>query len=186
MTILLILIITVIAISLFWIQNFASAEITVIPPSRWQANPTNNSTALAWLENSTKSVLVVYKVPEDLSFPLMFVGPFMSQFLANQGVLESVDQASFGNGSHGYRYFLNLSSPSKLMNASSGLAPEGGVFGKIPKGTDVPYKGMLIITEKQGNLYAILFASPKDSFDFVLNGIKTTIDSIHFTNSINP
>ena len=81
------------------------------PPSNWQGNPTNNSTAMAWLENSTKSVLVIYKVPDSLSFPLIFVGPFMGQFLANQGVLESADQASFGHGNHGYRYLLNLSSP---------------------------------------------------------------------------
>ena len=169
-----------------WIQDFATAEITVTPPSNWQGNPTNNSTAMAWLENSTKSVLVIYKVPESLSFPLIFVGPFMSQFLANQGVLESAAQASFGHGNHGYRYLLNLSSPSKLLNCSSGLLPEGGVFGKIPKETDVPYKGMLFITEKHGNLYAILFGSPKGSFDYVLNAIKPTIDSIQFANSTNP
>lgn len=175
-----------IAFSLLWIQNFARAEITVTPPSNWQANPTNNSTAMAWLENSTKSVLVIYKVPDSLSFPLVFVGPFMSQFLANQGVLESADQTSFGHGNQGYRYLLNLSSPSKLLNSSSGLLPEGGVFGKIPKETDVPYKGMLIITEKQGNLYAILFGSPKESFDHILNTIKPTIDSIQLNNSTDP
>ena len=167
-----------IAFSLLWIQNFASADIMLTPPSNWQANPTNNSTAMAWLENSTKSVFVIYKVPDSLSFPLEFVGPFMGQFLANQGVLESADQTSFGHGNQGYRYLLNLSSPSKMINSSSGLLPKGGVFGKIPKETDVPYKGMLIITEKQGNLYAILFGSPRESFDHVLNAIKPTIDSI--------
>jgi len=187
LTIPLLLFITSITFSLLWIQNFASAEITVIPPSNWQGNPTNNSTAVAWLENSTKSVLVIYKVPGSLSFPLIFVGPFTGQFLANQGVLESADQASIGHGNHGYRYLLNLSSPSKLLNSSSGLLPpQGGVFGKIPKEKDVPYKGMLFITEKQGNLYAILFASPKGSFDYVLNAIKPTIDSIQFTNSTDP
>jgi hypothetical protein len=81
---------------------------------------------------------------------------------------------------------LNLSSPSKLLNSSSGLLPEGGVFGKIPKEIDVPYKGMLFIAKKQGNLYAILFGSPKRSFDYVLNAIKPTIDSIQFANSTNP
>jgi hypothetical protein len=174
-----------IAFSLLWIQNFARAEITVTPPSNWQANPANNSTAMAWLENSTKSVFVIYKVPTSLSFPIIFVGPFMSQFLANQGVLESADQTSFGHGNQGYQYLLNLSSP-KLLNSSSGLLPEGGVFGKIPKETDVPYKGMLIITEKQGNLYAILFGSPKESFDHVLNMIKPTIDSIQLNNFTDP
>jgi hypothetical protein len=78
---------------------------------------------------------------------------------------------------------LNLSSPSKLLNSSSGLLPEGGVFGKIPKETNVPYKVMLIITEKQGDLYAILFGSPRENFDSVLNEIKPTIDSIQFSNS---
>lgn len=163
----------------------ANAEIKVTPPSNWQASPINNSTAMAWFQNSTKSVFVIYKVPYNLAFPLILVGPFMGQFLTNQGVLESVDKTSFGHSNYGYRYFLNLSSPSKLMNSSSGLLPEGGVFGKIPKETNVPYKGMLIITEKQGDLYAILFGSPRENFDSVLNEIKTTIDSVQLTNSTN-
>jgi hypothetical protein len=164
-------------------SSIANAEIKVTPPSKWQSNPTNNSTAMVWFQNSTKSVFVIYKVPDNLAFPLILVGPFMGQFLTYKGVLESVDQTSFGHGNSGYRYFLNLSSPSKLVNSSSGLLPEGGVFGKIPKDTDVPYKGMLIITEKQGDLYAILFGSPRENFDSVLNEIKTTIDSIQLTNS---
>ena len=163
--------------------GLANGEIKVTQPSNWQPSPTNNSTAIAWFQNSTKSVFVIYKVPDNLSFPLILVGPFMSQFLTNQGVLESADQISFGHNNYGYRYFLNLSSPSKLMNSSSGLLPEAGIFGKIPKETDVPYKGMLIISEKQGDLFAILFGSPNENFDSVLNKIKTSLDSIQLNNS---
>ena len=182
-TVLLMILVT--AFSILAGTSFANGEIKVTPPSNWQASPTNNSTAMAWFQNSTKSVFVIYKVPDNLSFPLILVGPFMSQFLTNQGALESVDQISFGNNNYGYRYFLNLSSPSKLMNSSSDLFPEGGVFGKIPKETDVPYKGMLIISEKQGDLYAILFGSPSKNFDSVLNKIKTSLDSIQLNNSAN-
>jgi hypothetical protein len=179
----LIIIILVTTLSLLSATSLANAEIKVTPPTNWQANPTNNSTAMVWFENSTKSVFVIYKVPDNLAFPLIFVAPFMGQFLTNEGVLESVDQTSFGHSNSGYRYFLNLSSPSKLLNSSSGLLPEGDVFGRIPREIDVPYKGMLIITEKQGDLYAILFGSPRENFDNVLNEIKPTIDSIQLSNS---
>jgi hypothetical protein len=183
MTRLVFLILLGVTFSLLSTNSLASAEIKVSPPTHWQANPTNNSTAMVWFENSTESILAIYKVPDNLAFPLIFVAPFMSQFLTNQGVLESEDQVSFGQNNYGYRYFLNLSSPSKLLNSSSGLLPEGGVFGKIPKETDVPYKGMLVITEKQGDLYAILFGSPRENFDSLLNEIKPTIDSIQLSNS---
>jgi hypothetical protein len=175
--------ILVTTLSLLSATSLANAEIKVTPPQKWQVNPTNNSTAMVWFENTTESILAIYKVPDNLAFPIILVAPFMGQFLTNQGVLESEDQVSFGQNNYGYRYFLNLSSPSILLNSSSSLLPEGGVFGKIPKETDVPYKGMLIMTEKQGDLYAILFASPRENFDSVLNEIKPTIDSIQLSNS---
>ena len=43
---------------------------------------------------------------------------------------------------------------------------------------------MLILTEKQGDLYAIVLMSPKESFDNILNEIKPTIDSLRLSNSI--
>jgi hypothetical protein len=57
----------------------------------------------------------------------------------------------------------------------------------IPKmltsGKDVPFKGMFILTQKQGDLYGIFFLSPRENFDFILNEIKPTIDSIQLSNS---
>jgi len=186
----LILIVLVTTFSLLSGPGFAFGEIkneiNVTPPLNWEPSPTNNSTTMIWFQNSTKSIFAIIRAPDDLVFPLFIAGPFMTGYLKYKGVLESADRLTFGHSNYGYRYFLNLSSPSKLLNSSSGLLPEDGVFGKIPKETDVPYKGMLFITEKQGNLYAILFGSPKGSFDYVLNAIKPTIDSIQFANSTNP
>jgi hypothetical protein len=42
---------------------------------------------------------------------------------------------------------------------------------------------MMILTEKQGDLYAISLFSPRENFDSKLNEIQPTIDSIQFTNS---
>lgn len=157
-----------------------SAEIKLTPPPNWQANPNNNSTSLIWFQNSTKSVIGVKKAPDFLSFPLFLVGPFVTQFLADKGVLESADQIYFGNSNSGHRYFLNLSSPSKLLDSFSGLPQIGSFLTTIPEGYDVPYKGMLILTQKQGDLYAIIFLSPKENFDSVMKEIQPTIDSIQF------
>lgn len=61
--------------------------------------------------------------------------------LSIKRIPESVDQISFGHSNFGYRYFLSISSPSKLFNSSSGL--NGSHFlSTIPAGYDVPFKGM--------------------------------------------
>lgn len=153
-------------------------EIKVSPPLNWEPSPTNNSTTMIWFQNSTKSVFAIIKAPDNLAFPLFLVGPFMTEYLKHKGILESADQLTFGQSNHGYRYFLNLSSPSKLLNSSSGIIPENDFLSKIPAGYDVPFKGMLIITQKQNELYAIIFLSPKENFDSLLNEIQPTLDSI--------
>lgn len=155
-------------------------EIKATPPLNWEPSPTNNSTTMIWFQNSTKSVFAIIKAPDNLVFPLFFVGPFMTEYLKHKGVLESADQLTFGHTNHGYRYFLNLSSPSKLLNSFSGLPQIGSFLTTIPQGYDVPYKGMLILTQKQGNLYAIIFLSPIENFDSILKNIKPSVDSIQF------
>jgi hypothetical protein len=156
-------------------------DIKVTPPLNWEPSPTNNSTTMIWFQNSTKSVFAIIKAPDNLVFPLFIVGPFMTEYLKHKGILESADQLTFGHSNHGYRYFLNLSSPSKLLNSSSGLIPENDFLSKIPQGYDVPFKGMLIITQKQNELYAIIFLNPKEKFDSILNEIQPTLDSIQLT-----
>ena len=156
-------------------------EIKATPPLNWEPSPTNNSTTMIWFQNSTKSVFAIIKAPDNLVFPLFFVGPFMTEYLKHKGVLESADQLTFGHTNHGYRYFLNLSSPSKLLNSSSGLIPASDFLSKIPQGYDVPFKAMLILTQTQNELYAIIFLNPKEKFDSILNEIQPTLDSIRLT-----
>jgi len=177
-----ILILVGVAFSLLFAPSLASAEIKVNPPANWQPAPNNNSTSMVWLQNSTNSVIGIKKAPDILSFPLFLAGPFVTQFLADKGVLESTDQIYFGHSNSGYMYFLNLSSPSKFLDSFSGLPQVGSFLPTIPQGYDVPYKGMLILTQKQGDLYAIVFLSPKEHFDSLLNQIKPTLDSIQLTN----
>ena len=156
-------------------------EINVTPPLNWEPSPTNNSTAMIWFQNSTKSIFAIIKAPDDLVFPLFIAGPFMTGYLKYKGVLESADRLTFGHSNYGYRYFLNLSSPSKLLDSSSGLIPKNEFLSKIPEGYDVPFKGMLIITQKHKELYAIIFLNPKEKFDSMLNQIQPTLDSIQLS-----
>ncbi|HEX2305743.1 MAG TPA: hypothetical protein VHH33_05605 [Nitrososphaeraceae archaeon] len=169
--------------SLLLTQSVASAEIKLTPPMNWQASPNNNSTSMIWYQNSTKSLFGIYKAPDNLSFPLFLVGPFVAQFLGDNGVLESSNQISFGHSNSGYRYILNLSSPSKLLNSFSGLPQVGNFLTTIPEDYDVPFKGILILTQKQDDLYAIIFLSPKENFDSILHEITPALDSIQLTNS---
>jgi hypothetical protein len=156
-------------------------EINVTPPLNWEPSPSNNSTTMIWFQNSTKSVIAIVKAPDNLTFPLFVAGPFMTEYLKHKGILESADQLTFGQSNHGYRYLLNLSSPSKLLNSSSGIIPENDFLREIPQGYDVPFKGMLILTQNQNGLYAIIFLSPKEKFDSTLNEIQPTLDSIQLT-----
>jgi hypothetical protein len=156
-------------------------EINVTPPLNWEPSPTNNSTTMIWFQNSTKSIFAIIRAPDDLVFPLFIAGPFMTGYLKYKGVLESADRLTFGHSNYGYRYFLNLSSPSKLLDSSSGLIPKNEFLSKIPEGYDVPFKGMLIITQKHKELYAIIFLNPKEKFDSMLNQIQPTLDSIQLS-----
>jgi hypothetical protein len=142
--------------------------------------------------------------------------------LADQGILESTDQTTFGKSNYGYRYFMdvNLSSLSKILNTSETLlnnsatpqmSPDSlmnnsaisgmGLDTFIPKispdtlmnnsailkmlstGSQIPFKGMLILAMKQGDFYGIFFLSPRQNFDTVFNQVKPTLDSIELTNS---
>ena len=156
-------------------------EINVTPPLNWEPSPTNNSTTMIWFQNSTKSIFAIIKAPDDLVFPLFIAGPFMTGYLKYKGVLESADRLTFGHSNYGYRYFLNLSSPSKLLDSSSGVIPKNEFLSKIPEGYDVPFKGMLILTQKHKELYAIIFLNPKEKFDSMLNQIQPTLDSIQLS-----
>jgi hypothetical protein len=156
-------------------------QIELISPPNWELSQTNNSTSMIWFQNSTKSVFAIVKAPDKLTFPLFVAGPFMTQYLKYKGLLETSDQIDFGQNNHGYRYLLNLSSPSELLDSSSGLIPTNDFLQEIPEGYDIPYKGMLIVTEKHSELYAIIFLSPKDKFNSVLEEINPTLDSIRLT-----
>lgn len=180
-----IILLIVTTISLLFAPSFAISEIKnqieVIPPSNWEPNKTNDATSMIWFQNSTKSVFAIIKAPDKLTFPLFLAGPFMTEYLKYKGLLESSDQIDFGKNNHGYRYFLNLSSPSELLHSSSGLIPTKDFLQEIPEGYDIPYKGMLILTEKHGELYAIIFLNPNNNFDVVLKEINPTLDSIRLT-----
>lgn len=156
-------------------------EIEVTPPLNWEPSPTNNSTTMIWFQNSTKSVFAIIKAPDNLPIPVFFINPFMTGYLKYKGVLEDTDRIEFGHGNQGYRYFLNLSSPSELLNSSTGLIPKNEFLQEIPQGYDVPFKGMLILTQKHDDLFAIIFLNPKEEFDSMLNEIQPTLDSIQLT-----
>ena len=168
--------------SLFSGPSLANAEIKVTPPLNWQPGPNNNSTSVLWLQNSTKSAFAIAKVPDYLSFPIFLTGRAVAQAAADEGVLESIDQISFGRSNYGYRYFLNLSAQSEFLNSPNGVVPN--ILSKLPEALDVPFKGMMILTEKQGDLYLIVFLSPRENFDSIFNSqIKPTLDSIQLSNS---
>ena len=105
--------------------------------------------------------------------------------LADQGVLESTDQTTFGKSNYGYRYFVNvnLSSLSKVLNSSDTLLNNSAIPAMLSSGSNVPFKGMLILALKQGDFYGIFFLSPKENFDSKLNELKPTLDSIELSNS---
>lgn len=181
----LILLIFVIILSLLPGSSIAIGEINneieVTPPLNWEPSPTNNSTTMIWFQNSTKSVFAIIKAPDNLPIPVFFINPFMTGYLKYKGVLEDTDRIEFGHGNQGYRYFLNLSSPSELLNSSTGLIPKNEFLQEIPQGYDVPFKGMLILTQKHDDLFAIIFLNPKEEFDSMLNEIQPTLDSIQLT-----
>jgi hypothetical protein len=58
----------------------------------------------------------------------------MTTYLKYKGLLESSDQLDFGQNNHGYRYFLNLSSPSNILDSSSGLILANHFLKEIPAG----------------------------------------------------
>ena len=175
----------VITFSLLSAPSIAVGEIKneskVTPPVNWEPSPTNNSTSMIWFQNSTKSVFAIIKAPDNLGIPLFLVGPFMIGYLKYKDIVEYSDKVTFGHSNLGHRYFLNLSSPSKLLNSSTGIIPKNDFLSEIPQGYDVPFKGMLILTQKQDDLFAIIFLNPKEKFDSMLKEIQPTLDSIELT-----
>jgi hypothetical protein len=202
-----------IVMSLLSIQNVVNAEIKLTPPPNWQPSPTNNSTQMAWFQNSTLSVFGIVNPQFNLTstspfFPLLRmllplllpnVNSFIAQFLADQGALESTDQTTFGKSNYGYRYFVNLSSLSKLQNSSNTLVNNSAIPavsvnpntllnnsaipGMLSSGKNVSFKLMFIFTLKQGDFYGIFFLSPRENFDSKLKELKPTLDSIELDNS---
>jgi hypothetical protein len=183
----LVLIILVATISLLLSSpSLANADIKVTPPPNWQPAPDNNSTRMGWFQNSTKSIFAIGKAPGSFpSMPLSFVGAIVAQNLLEEGVLESADQLSFGQSNYGYRYMLNLPSFSNILNSTSNPSISFPEMKSMPPflKDNAPLKGMVILTQKQDDLYMIIFLNPRDNFDSVLNEIKPTIDSIQLTNS---
>ena len=164
-------------------QSLTYAEIKVTPPLNWQPSPGNNSTSVAWFQNSTKSVFAIIEGQDsNFTLPLAFMAPIAAQFLADSGALESADQLSFGHSNYGFRYFLNLSALPAMKEDAMFVMLNSFGFGHYAS-ADVPMKLMIILTEKHKDLYGILLTSPRENFDSVLNEIKPTIDSIQLSKS---
>lgn len=173
-----------IVFALLLTESLAYAEIKVIPPLNWQPSPSNNSTSVAWFQNSTKSAFVIIKGQDsNITLPLAFMAPVVAQFLADSGALESADQLSFGHSNYGFRYFLNLSALPAMKEDAMFVMLNSLGFGNYAS-VDVPMKLMIILTEKHKDLYGILLTSPRDNFDSVLSDIKPTIDSIQLSSDI--
>lgn len=181
-------------LSLLSIQNLAYAEIKVTPPRGWEPIPANNIQALmAWHQSSSNSSFGIIKFPDDGSSstisaasPLAMTGPIMAEAYNMTGMLESTDQISFGHGNFGFRYFLNMRSPSELLNSSVAAFAQPSSIAKlqdlVEKGcADIHIKGMQILTENQDGLYLIMLVSPRENFDSVMKEIQPTIDSIEFS-----
>lgn len=168
-----------IIISLFSIPSLANAEIKITPPLNWQRDVINDTDSMRWHQNSTKSIFAIVKGAQakDIPVPLAKLGPFLAR---SASMLESADELSFGHSNYGYRYFLNLSS-SKVLDETSGSPLEGLIANMIGDANNLPFKGMLILTEKQGDLWVITLLSPRHNFDSVLRGLKPTIDSIELS-----
>lgn len=105
----------------------------------------------------------------------------MGQSFADDGILESADQISFGHSNYGYRYILNISSPS-MLNSSDRLFKDY-ILPTIVQADVFPFKIMFILTQKHNDIYAIMFGSPKHNFNLMLNETKPTLDSIQLTNT---
>ena len=116
--------------------------------------------------------------------PLYLMESAMAQSFADQGILESADKITFGHSNYGHRYFLNVSSRSDIANASSDtLINVKGFLDQMSGGREVPFKEMVIMSEKKGDLFAIVLLSPRVNFDSVFKQIKPTLDSIQLSNS---
>jgi hypothetical protein len=174
--------------SIILTPSLVNAEIKVTPPLNWQSQPDNNATSMVWAQNSTKSVFGIiqpqlHTKSPFVSFLFPFINDFLAQFLAEKGLLESTDKTSFGKTNYGYRYFIDLSSLPKLLNSSNTSVSKNTIPGLFNSDHDFPFKMMVILSQKQGDLYGVFFLSPRQNFESTLNELKPVIDSIELSNS---
>jgi len=174
--------------SIILTPSLVNAEIKVTPPLNWQSQPDNNATSMVWAQNSTKSVFGIiqpqlHTKSPFVSFLFPFINDFLAQFLAEKGLLNSTDKVTFGKSNYGYRYFVDLSSLPKLLNSSNTSVNKNTFPGLLYSDHNFPFKMMVILSQKQGDLYGVFFLSPKQNFDSTLNELKPTIDSIQLSNS---
>ena len=47
-----------------------NADVSIKEPLNWQASPNNNSTNMAWFQNSTQSIFAIIKTPDSGAFPI--------------------------------------------------------------------------------------------------------------------
>lgn len=160
-------------------QNLVNAQIKVTPPANWEPDSDNNPDAMRWHQKSTNSILAMLKAAEKVPFSLAEVAAGLAQY-GGPPLLEHTDELSFGQSNYGYRFFLNLSS-SLVSERLSGTPLEGLISDMVHDTNNRPFKGMLILAEKQGGLYVITLLSPRDNFDSVLKELEPTIDSIQLT-----
>ena len=177
-----------ITISLISTPSLANAEIKVIPPLNWQTHPDNNATSMVWAQNSTKSVFGIiqpqlHTKSPFISFLFPFINDFLAQFLAEKGLLVSTDKITFGKSNYGYRYFIDLSSLPKLLNSSETSVNKNTIPGLFNSDHDFPFKMMVILGQKQGELYGVFFLSPRQNFESTLDELKPAVDSIELSNS---
>lgn len=153
------------------------ADIIVTDPPNWQPSPENNSTAMSWIQNSTQSIFTIARIPLEFNFGLfLFVG-VMAQGLAESGMLESMDQITFGHSNFGYRFLLNTSSPT--MNLSSPNVPSSLTNNPFTIGG--PIKASIILSQKYNSTYAVALLTPSVNFERISNELKPTLDSIQIT-----
>ena len=157
------------------------ADISIKEPLNWQASPNNNSTSMVWFQNSTQSMFTITKIPLRFNVGLFLIVDVMAQAMAESGMLESIDQITFGHSNFGYKFVLNGSSP----NATSEVPTKYGSYSlpNSPFNGMGPMKASIILSQKYNDTYGIALMSPRDNFEGISNEIKPTLDSIKITKS---
>jgi hypothetical protein len=106
------------------------------------------------------------------------IGPILAKALDTKGWLESANRIPFDDTDYAYRIILKPSSLSSTPFVNSSL------LSNMPNELqNVPFKMMLILSQKEGDFYVIVFFSPNQNFDTALNELKPTLDSIQLYDS---